>query len=179
MKEGQAADESIFVGLMNAVNWFDEAFQNSLEAAGYARTTRVESFVIVNIAAGRQRPADIARNLGVSRQAISQILKAFAERGWIVTRPDPNHGKAQIVMFSAAFSERAELCGHIITGIVRELEQRIGGAAVEALKLSMTADWGTPPRITIPAIGEAPTSIDSAAPLPALASKRGPGAVQS
>src|SRR3546814_4558823 len=84
-------DESIFAGLMNAVNWFDEAFQNSLEAAGYARTTRVESFVIVNIAAGRQRPADIARNLGVSRQAISQILKAFAQRGWIETLPDPNH----------------------------------------------------------------------------------------
>ena len=154
MKEGQAADESIFAGLMNAVNWFDEAFQNSLEAAGYARTTRVESFVIVNIAAGRQRPADIARNLGVSRQAISQILKAFAQRGWIETLPDPNHGKAQIVTFSAAFSERAELCGHIISGIVRELEQRIGVAAVNALKLSMTADWGTPPQITFPSAAD-------------------------
>src|SRR3546814_14977977 len=96
MKERAVADESIFAGLMNAVNWFDEAFQNSLEAAGYARTTRVESFVIVNIAAGRQRPADIARNLGVSRQAISQILKAFAQRGWIETLPDPKHGNAQI-----------------------------------------------------------------------------------
>lgn len=154
MKEGQAADESIFAGLMNAVNWFDEAFQNSLEAAGYARTTRVESFVIVNIAAGRQRPADIARNLGVSRQAISQILKAFAQRGWIETLPDPNHGKAQIVTFSAAFSERAGLCGHIISGIVRELEQRIGVAAVNALKLSMTADWGTPPQITFPSAAD-------------------------
>ena len=169
MKEGQAADESIFAGLMNAVNWFDEAFQNSLEAAGYARTTRVESFVIVNIAAGRQRPADIARNLGVSRQAISQILKAFAERGWIETRPDPNHGKAQIVMFSAAFSERAELCARIITGIVRKLEQRIGGPAVDALKLSMTADWGTPPQITIRPTGEAVESADSIAPSQAAA----------
>src|SRR3546814_8148196 len=59
-------------------------------------------------------------------------------------------GKAQIVTFSAAFSERAELCGHIINGIVHELEQRIGIASVNALKLSMTADWGTPPRIEAP-----------------------------
>src|SRR3546814_600487 len=126
MKERAVADESIFAGLMNAVNWFDEAFQNSLEAAGYARMTRVESFVIVNIAAGRQRPADIARNLGVSRQAISQILKAFAQRGWIETLPDPNHGKAQIVTFSAAFSERAEPCGHITHRLAHDLEPPIG-----------------------------------------------------
>lgn len=172
MKEEQAADESIFAGLMNAVNWFDEAFQNSLEAAGYARTTRVESFVIVNIAAGRQRPADIARNLGVSRQAISQILKAFTQRGWIETLPDPNHGKAQIVTFSAAFAERAELCGHIINGIVRELEQRIGGAAVNALKLSMTADWGTPPQITTPVPDLAAASCDPAAPVPVSTRRR-------
>src|SRR3546814_4103662 len=111
MKERAVADESIFAGLMNAVNWFDEAFQNSLEAAGYARTTRVESFVIVNIAAGRQRPADIARNLCVSRQAISQILKAFAQRGWIETLPHPNHGTALITTFSAAFLDRAEQLG--------------------------------------------------------------------
>src|SRR3546814_4648030 len=125
---------------MNGLNWFDEACHDSCRASDYARTTRVESFDIVSIAAGRQRPADIARNLGVSRQAISQILKAFAQRGWIETLPDPNHGKAQIVTFSAAFSERAELCGHIINGIVHELEQRIGIASVNALKLSMTAD---------------------------------------
>src|SRR3546814_19014450 len=63
-------------------------------------------------------------------------------------------GKAQIVTFSAAFSERAELCGHIIHGIVHELEQRIGIASVNALKLSMPADWGTPPRIE--GLGRAP-----------------------
>src|SRR3546814_13974718 len=106
MKERAGADEGIFAGLMNAVNWFDEAFQNGLEAAGYARTTRVESFVIVNIAAGRQRPADIARNLGVSRQAISQILKAFAQRGWNETLQDPNTGQAQLVTFTAHLPDR-------------------------------------------------------------------------
>ncbi|HKX77883.1 MAG TPA: helix-turn-helix domain-containing protein [Novosphingobium sp.] len=168
MSERLLADEGIFAGLMNAVNWFDEAFQNSLEAAGYARTSRVESFVVVNIAAGRQRPADIARNLGVSRQAVSQILKTFAERGWIETQPDPNHGKAQIVTFSAAFAERAELCARIIAGIVRELERRIGTAAVDALKLSMTAEWGSPPRIEVPVASDArqPGASQDAASVP-------------
>lgn len=166
------ADENIFAGLMNAVNWFDEAFQNSLEAAGYVRTTRVESFVIVNIAAGRQRPADIARNLGVSRQAISQILKAFAERGWIETKPDPNHGKAQIVTFTPAFSKRAELCADIIAGIVRELERRIGTAAVDALKLSMIAEWGSPPRIEASLAGASVKSVASAVGAPTSARRR-------
>ena len=72
MKEGQAADESIFAGLMNAVNWFDEAFQNSLEAAGYARTTRVESFVIVNILA-------IALWLGLAAFLARQYRRLTAE----------------------------------------------------------------------------------------------------
>src|SRR3546814_17061442 len=123
---------------MNAGNGSDVSFQNSLEAAGYARTTRVGSFVIVNIAAGRQRPADIARNLGVSRQAISQINKAFAQRGWIETLPDHSHGKEQIVTFSEACTERYDLLGHIIKGLVQEITQHNEIATVKALKITIT-----------------------------------------
>src|SRR3546814_14347018 len=135
---------------MNGLNWFDEACHDSCRASDYARTTRVESFDIVSIAAGRQRPADIARNLGVSRQAISQILKAFAPRGWIETLPDPNNGQAHIVTFSAAISKRADLGGHLIHGIVHELQQRLGSAHQNTQQLHTTQDWAMRPRAQTP-----------------------------
>lgn len=142
-------EESFFADLLNATYWFDDAFQVNLEAMGFERTSRAESFVLLNIAGGEQRAIEIARNLGMSRQAISQILQEFESRGWITVAPDPTDRRARIVGFSESFAERGEMCSQIINGIVRELEDRIGKPMVDAIRAAVGRRWGDPPRLNL------------------------------
>ena len=147
MKYPTPSEEDFYVGLLTATFWFDDAFQLNLEAMGFARTTRMESFVIVNIAAGEQKAIDIAKRLGISRQAVSKILKDFEARGWITVREDPDDRRAQIVSFSDAFAPRAEICAKIIHGIVRELEERIGRKLVNTMRKALARNWREPPTL--------------------------------
>lgn len=149
MKIPAPLEEHFFARLLNATYWFDDAFQINSEAVGLARTSRMESFVIVHIAAGEQRAIEIAKNLGVSRQAISHILKAFEERGWITVREDPTDRRAHIVSFSESFAKRGDMCAQIVRGVVRELETRIGKSTVDVLRAALALDWGEPPQLDL------------------------------
>lgn len=147
MKIPAPLEEHFFARLLNATYWFDDAFQINSEAVGLERTSRMESFVLVHIAAGEQRAIEIAKNLGVSRQAISHIMKDFEKKGWITVRDDPTDRRAHIVSFSESFAKKGDMCAQIVRGIVRELELRIGKPTVDMLRATLAADWGAPPQL--------------------------------
>ena len=80
MKKLVDKEQDYLIGtLAYALYWVDESLQASLEAAGWARMNRSRSMIMLNVTAGINRPADIARNLGVSRQAIHQILQGMRD----------------------------------------------------------------------------------------------------
>lgn len=154
------SEDTFFSDVLGAMYWLDNAFQINLEAMGFERTTRAETFVILNIADGEQKAIDIAKNIGISRTAISQILKDFGARGWITVQADPNDRRARIVKFSQTFAARGEMCSQIIRGIIRELEDRIGKNLVDALRAALVADWGEPPRLNLSYRPSAPNDLN-------------------
>ena len=64
----------LMMNLLSALYWFDEALQAALKEAGIPNVSRAQSMLIANISAGEHRATRIARNLGVTRQAISLML---------------------------------------------------------------------------------------------------------
>ena len=71
------ADEDIrhlLLSLLQGFYWFDEGLQNYLQARGWPVVSRPQSMVMANIVLGVRRPSDIARRLGVSRQAIHATM---------------------------------------------------------------------------------------------------------
>ena len=87
------------VDLLSAVYWFDEALQAGLAASGWSQVTRIQSMALANIASGTHRATQLARNLGVSRQAVSQTLAEMEARGLIRTTLDPEDKRALVVSF--------------------------------------------------------------------------------
>ena len=61
--------ELLMRGLLRAYYWMDESLQNGLQQAGYPPRTRTQTMILINIADGITRAAELARVLGVSRQA--------------------------------------------------------------------------------------------------------------
>lgn len=129
-------------GLLHAYYWCDESLQNCVRADGYAPLSRTKSMIMVNVSDGITRPADLARNLGISRQAIQQTLAEMEQEGLISLRPDPADGRAKIV----EFSRRGRGIGHTALAAIRamelELESRLGRRMMQELRNALYADWG-------------------------------------
>jgi len=139
------SDGFLMMDLMRAFYWLDEGLQTALQSRGWGRFSRTKSFTLANVALGVRRPSDIARNLGISRQAVSAMLREMAAEGLVRLDPDPDDGRAIIVRFS----ERSENLHADALTTLKRLEQtvseRIGAAASAALRQALSADWGEVP----------------------------------
>lgn len=133
--------------LMKRLYWFQDALQNALEPNGLRPLTRAQAFVVGNIAVGEYKASNIARNLGVSRQAVSQILTELERLHYIELVPDPSDKRSRIARFSNAFAEEGETCARIFGALEEELGQRLGQRRLAQLRDGLEAEWGEPPRL--------------------------------
>ncbi|MFO1425616.1 MAG: helix-turn-helix domain-containing protein [Steroidobacteraceae bacterium] len=136
-------DEILMRGLLHAYYWTDESLQNLLRAGGWQTLPRTQSMIMVNVADGCTRPSDLARRLGISRQAIQQTLAEMESLGLLQLVPDPGDARAKIVEFSpkGASIQRAAL--KAIRTVDAELERRLGKRDFEVLRRVLFAtDWG-------------------------------------
>ena len=128
--------------LLQAVYWADESLQESLLASGFERIPRTWSMVMVNISNGVKRPIRIAKNVGISRQAMQKTLQEMSYAGLIDIIPDPEARRATIVSLSPRGRPIQEAARYIMGEIERELEQRVGRKQVQQLHDTPERDWG-------------------------------------
>lgn len=129
-------------GLLHAFYWCDESLQNRLRESGYPALSRTKSMIMVNVSDGITRSADLARNLGISRQAIQQTLGEMEADGLLSLKPDPTDRRAKIVQFSRRGRGIGTAAFEVLSEIEQELAKRLGKRAVEELKKALFSDWG-------------------------------------
>lgn len=145
LKFGEAAkmiDGYMMMDLMRAFYWFDEGLQASLKERGWQSISRSQSILLANIALGIRRPSDIARNLGVTRQAVSKMLQEMAEAGLIITEADPEDGRAQLVNFSEKSLQLRADALDILAQLEARLGSTIGDKSLKTLRAALEKDWG-------------------------------------
>ncbi|UPJ48397.1 MarR family transcriptional regulator [Bradyrhizobium sp. 200] len=138
---------TLLVNMLKGIYWFEDALEHALESNGLEPVTRAELSVVANIAMGEHRASKIAKNLGVSRQAISQILLGLTKRRMIVVKDDPRSRRSRIVSFSDNFQRDGEDCLRIFAELENELGRRIGIDRFRNLKGTLEAEWGEAPKI--------------------------------
>ncbi|MGV1683707.1 MarR family winged helix-turn-helix transcriptional regulator [Sphingopyxis sp. NJF-3] len=137
----------LMMNLLSAVYWFDEALQAALKEAGIPNVSRAQSMLIANISAGEHRATRIARNLGVTRQAISLMLSELEARGIVELVPDPGDRRARIVRFAEQANDTRRAAAKALHYLELKLVERIGLPAYHGLRDAMRMDWGAPPRV--------------------------------
>lgn len=138
---------TLLVNMLKGIYWFEDALEHALESNGLEPVTRAELSVVANIAMGEHRASKIAKNLGVSRQAISQILLGLTKRRMIVVKDDPRSRRSRIVSFSDSFQRDGEECLRIFAELEKELGRRIGITRLRNLESALEAEWGEAPKI--------------------------------
>ncbi|RXT54251.1 MarR family winged helix-turn-helix transcriptional regulator [Bradyrhizobium betae] len=137
----------ILKNLLKAAYWIDDAVQENMEAHGFPRVSRAVSWVLLNIAQGDQRQTDIARNLGISRQAVGKLLIELRHRGIVELQADPRDKRSRIVRFSKKHDDQKAACISILTALEVEIRARIGARVFDQMKRGLSADWGKAPRL--------------------------------
>jgi len=145
----------LMMNLLSALYWFDEALQAALKEAGIPNVTRAQSMLIANISAGEHRATRIARNLGVTRQAISLMLGELEARGIVEIVPDPDDRRARIVRFADEANETRRAASKILHYLELKLVERVGLPAYHGLRDALRMDWGEPPKVPADVISAA------------------------
>lgn len=139
--------EVLMRGLLRAYYWMDESLQNGLQRAGYKPRTRTQTMILIHISNGVTRAAELARALGVSRQAIQQQINDLEEEDLVTQIPDPTDKRANRIVFSERGAALINQAMDTLRGAEQALAMRIGYENITQLRKALMSDWG-------PVIGE-------------------------
>lgn len=130
---------------LRAFIWLDRGLQQSLEARGWPSVSRTESQVLLLVSVGIDRPIDISRSLGLTRQAINQTLNQLVMRGLLRLDDDPTDGRCKIVRFASEGEAMRADALEILTALEGELSRRGNVSAVRQMRRMDEWDWTPPP----------------------------------
>ncbi|MEW5686096.1 MAG: MarR family winged helix-turn-helix transcriptional regulator [Pseudomonadota bacterium] len=134
----------LLLGLLQAFYWCDESLQNYLRSRGWPEVTRPQSMVMAHLVLGVNRPSDIARNMGVSRQAIHATINQMVDLGIVVLSDDATNGRVKIVTPTNLGETMRADAQRAMSVQAEELAQRLGEADLRKLTEILSRVWGAP-----------------------------------
>ncbi len=140
-----SAAGAMLLGLLNGFSWIDEGLQNYMRSKGWPSVTRPQSMVMANIVMGVVHPSDIARRLGITRQAIHKTLKSMIELDMITLVEDPSNKRVKIVELTETGLAMRKDSGDAVRLILLILNDRLGPTRVKDAIDVLSDDWGEIP----------------------------------
>lgn len=88
---------------------------------------------LVHLADGPRDGTQLASSLQVSRAAVSKRLDWFTEKGWVTVKPDPNHGRRQVIALTPAGAHAVRDAGDLLERAFQLPAQSETGVDLDAL----------------------------------------------
>ncbi|PAL25108.1 MarR family winged helix-turn-helix transcriptional regulator [Sphingopyxis sp. GW247-27LB] len=132
----------LIIALFQRFCWLDEGLQARLHDHGWPDVNRPQSMVMTNIVSGIVRPSDIARNLGISRQAIHSTIGQMVKLGIVQLEVDPSDRRHMIVSLTDLGARMREDAQRSMDALSAQIAARLGQDRFDALLAALEADWG-------------------------------------
>lgn len=132
----------LIIALFQRFCWLDEGLQARLHDHGWPDVNRPQSMVMTNIVSGVVRPSDIARNLGVSRQAIHSTINQMVGLGIVQLEVDPDDRRHMIVSLTDLGARMRKDAQRSMDALTAQIAERLGQDRFDALLDALEADWG-------------------------------------
>ena len=85
------------------------------------------------------RSIDLARRMGVTKQAVARMVQELEEEGLLCRQADDADGRASLVMFTEAGLEYMTRMHKVITQIEREYERQFGQERMKLVRETLSA----------------------------------------
>jgi len=134
--------DQLIIDLFQRFCWLDEGLQARLRDKGWPAVNRTQSMVMTNVVSGTVRPAEIARNLGISRQAIHSTLAQMVELGMIILDVDLHDRRHLIVSLTDRGARMRQDAQLAMDALSTQIAEKIGQDRFETMLVALQADWG-------------------------------------
>lgn len=128
--------------LLEGWRWFDDRLRAELARSLDVEMTPAQSLLFAALPAEGARQADLARELGVSRQAVNELVRGLGRQGLVELVNDPSSGRAKLVRPTQAGRRSVAVALRTFSDLEARLESRIGARRVASLRAALEADWG-------------------------------------
>ncbi len=132
----------LIIALFQRFCWLDEGLQARLHDHGWPDVNRPQSMVMTNIVSGIVRPSDIARNLGLSRQAIHSTINQMVKLGIVQLEVDPGDRRHMIVSLTDLGARMRRDAQRSMDALTAQIAAVLGQDKFDALLAALEADWG-------------------------------------
>jgi len=126
--------------LLRASRWFDAALLSGLAEQGWPRLTPAQSLVFAHLDADGTAPAELARRLGTTRQATSDLVAGLARIDVLETVEDPLRRGGRRVRLTAMGRELASDARRVLD----DLEAGLGADRMAELRQLLAELLATP-----------------------------------
>jgi DNA-binding MarR family transcriptional regulator len=128
--------------LLRGFRWFEDGLLSRLAEAGWPEITRAHSLVFAHLDLEGTRPSELARRIGISRQAVNQTLGELVELGLVEILPDPASRRSKLVVLTPVGKATVGSAHAVFSELEDALAERIGQASVTELRSALETDWG-------------------------------------
>lgn len=139
--------------LLRASRWFDRQLLERLRQEGWPALSPAQSLVFAYLDPAGTSPAELARRLGNTRQATSELLQGLVAHDLLALRPNPTRRGGLLV----TLTERGRAMTSDAGRILETLEAGLGHAGAAELRHLLRA-FDQPDR-TVPLDLAAPSSV--------------------
>lgn len=111
--------------------------RDAFAAAGLTGLRTAHALLLVPLAEGDRHASDLAAHLGVSRQAMAQMIATLERNGYLERRLDPSDGRAKLIGLTARGREAREVMNTTGRAIDSDWEKVLGGSRLVELRESV------------------------------------------
>lgn len=130
--------------LLEAFNWFDQSLLASLKEQGWPELSHSQSMVMAYVGSEGIRISELARRLGVSRQAAQKSVKELERLKLLKTEIDPTNSSARNVRLTTQGKANVAAALNVFSEIEQQLSRRIGDSDLANMRRTLEKDWGAP-----------------------------------
>ena len=84
------------------------------------------------------RAVDIARQVGITKQAVSKLVDELVQKGYLELKPDPTDGRASLVLMSEKGNEFLKLTIKYTQQVESQWSSQVGEKDFKTMKSAMT-----------------------------------------
>jgi DNA-binding MarR family transcriptional regulator len=143
-RDGREADTMYQqLGVPGLLRLARRAYGNAVRAAladsGFDDMPRNGAYLLARVYDGRYAVADLTRGLGISKQAVSQLVDTMVTRGYVERRPDADDRRRMQLTLTPRGDAAATVSWQAATRTDDELQRRLSADGVAALRHGLIA----------------------------------------
>ena len=128
--------------LREGFRWFTDRLNQEAEAVGTVRLSASAGLLMSYLRPEGVRPAEIAREMRVSRQHVHTVVRELLDAGILTQQPDPRSGRDKIIITTPAGEQRRRQATARLATLEAELAGRLGPENLAQLRSLLDRAWG-------------------------------------